>query len=563
MEKEDNLGGGDDLNTKVDNLRARIRQSSVLGDSNYDGTNVNRSFRVLQNPNQDHKDSLTADCDSICVSSFVGRTTSKPTVEKPKSGKSTSLNSAFDMPTDVMGMVNSLPSLNDGKPDTLDVEEIAYSSKPKGNDPTPSVSKLFGMEYPDPSSYLHASVEGEGFGLKIQTNDSGNYVNTQAGGVTNESNDPSLNISNDTPIVNSIDINMKPNSYVRAAGASSMVKTKDHVNFRPMVAEKVFDGVNISIPRKVVENAKYGLKQIMMNAKGFFFFKFDTWAGLDAVLEGGPWMIRNSPIILKKWSMNTSLHKDELTRIPIWVKLHDVPIQIFEEDGISLIATYLVNSDADFKELITIVVSTPVVNDNNDGFQQLRNKKRTNKGSLPSNQIPKGVPLSKGFQVGKEFTFNPKVASTGSKGGGTHSEASFKPVLGEDEEEEVENTWDESGIWIFKIHGQALLLLRFPMFSIASWNIRGLNRSPKQKVVRQVVNENNLSVCAILESHVDVAAVFDTCKKNDDRVDVMIMAQTNQSVTEDINADWETRYAKEGNEINIIDGVMICFKEKI
>ncbi|GJU18754.1 reverse transcriptase domain-containing protein [Tanacetum coccineum] len=30
-----------------------------------------------------------------------------------------------------------------------------------------------------------------------------------------------------------------------------------------------------------------------------------------------------------------------------------------------------------------------------------------------------------------------------------------------------------------------------------------------------------------------------------------------------INADWETRYAKKGNEINIIDGVMICFKEKI
>ncbi|GJV37853.1 RNA-directed DNA polymerase, eukaryota, reverse transcriptase zinc-binding domain protein [Tanacetum coccineum] len=36
-----------------------------------------------------------------------------------------------------------------------------------------------------------------------------------------------------------------------------------------------------------------------------------------------------------------------------------------------------------------------------------------------------------------------------------------------------------------------------------------------------------------------------------------------KSMTEDINADWETRYAKEGNEINIIDGVMICFKEKI
>ncbi|GJY34951.1 sodium/hydrogen exchanger 6 [Tanacetum coccineum] len=61
---------------------------------------------------------------------------------------------------------------------------------------------------------------------------------------------------------------------------------------------------------------KYGLKRIVMNAKGFFFFKFDSWTGLDAVLEGGPWMIHNSSIILKKWSMNTSLQKKRLTRIP-------------------------------------------------------------------------------------------------------------------------------------------------------------------------------------------------------------------------------------------------------
>ncbi|GKB94983.1 hypothetical protein Tco_0981120, partial [Tanacetum coccineum] len=40
-----------------------------------------------------------------------------------------------------------------------------------------------------------------------------------------------------------------------------------------------------------------------------------------------------------------------MTRIPIWVKLHDVPIQVFEEDGISLIASYL---EAEFKESITI-----------------------------------------------------------------------------------------------------------------------------------------------------------------------------------------------------------------
>nr|GEX81743.1 zinc knuckle CX2CX4HX4C [Tanacetum cinerariifolium] len=39
--------------------------------------------------------------------------------------------------------------------------------------------------------------------------------------------------------------------------------------------------------------------------------------------------------------MDTRLLKEELTRIPLWVKLHDVPIQVFEEDGISLIATFI------------------------------------------------------------------------------------------------------------------------------------------------------------------------------------------------------------------------------
>ncbi|GKD24600.1 putative reverse transcriptase domain-containing protein [Tanacetum coccineum] len=287
----------------------------------------------------------------------------------------------------------------------------------------------------------------------------------------------------------------------------------------------------------------------MMNAKGFFFFKFDSRSGLDAVLEGGPWMVHNSPIILKKWSMKTSLQKEELTHIPIWVKLHDVHIQVFEEDGISLIATYLgkpimldsytssmckdswgrssfaqclikINSEADFMESITIgipdlnrpghtketirveyewklprcltcnifghtgetcpkkVVTTPVVNDTNvtnDGFQKVVNRKRNNKGSSVGNKIPKGVPVSKGFQVGKEFAFQPKTSNVSSNQDTDKKKisniASPNPfaALGVDDDEEEE--------------------------------------------VRQVVNENNLSVCVILESHVDVAAVYDTCKK--------------------------------------------------
>ncbi|GJV61155.1 zinc knuckle CX2CX4HX4C containing protein [Tanacetum coccineum] len=157
-----------------------------------------------------------------------------------------------------------------------------------------------------------------------------------------------------------------------ALGASAKDQPKVNSNFRTLVANLVFDGVNIYIPRKVVKKVstrfehtiygyfigkrmafpvveyyagnnwvKHGLKRIMMNSKGFFFFKFDSRAGLEAVLEGGPWLIHKSLIILKKWSMDTRFLKEELIRIPIWVKLHDVPIQVFEEDGISLIATFI------------------------------------------------------------------------------------------------------------------------------------------------------------------------------------------------------------------------------
>ncbi|GJX84218.1 sodium/hydrogen exchanger 6 [Tanacetum coccineum] len=303
----------------------------------------------------------------------------------------------------------------------------------------------------------------------------------------------------DSPIVQFVDINMIPKSY---AGAATKDQINVNFNFCSLVADKVFDGVNISIPRKVIKKvslrfentlygyfigkrmafpvveyyvktnwAKYGLKRIMMNAKGLFFFKF------DAVLEGGPWMV------------------------------------LFEEDRISLIAMYLgkpimldsytssmckdswgrgsfarclieINSDADFIESIILgipdldgpcetcpkkVVATSVMNDTNvtnDGFQKVVNRKHTNKGSSAGNKLPKGVLVGKGFQVGKEFAFQPKATSSNGNTG-TRSETNPKAgpsknmkddsllitkdtntrqqdTMDDDEEEEVENIWDES-----------------------------------------------------------------------------------------------------------------------
>ncbi|GJZ25338.1 zinc knuckle CX2CX4HX4C containing protein [Tanacetum coccineum] len=290
-----------------------------------------------------------------------------------------------------------------------------------------------------------------------------------------------------------------PISYVGAVGANNKDQPKVMSNFRHLLAYLVFNGVDISIPRKVVEKVssrlentlygyfirkrmafpvveyyarnnwgKHGLKRIMMNSKGFFFFKFESQAGLEAVLEGGPWLIRKAPIILKKWSTDTKLLKEELTRIPIWVKLHDVPLQVFEEDDISLIASFIgklvmldsytssmcndswgrssfarclieVNSETDLVEAVTIgipsltgedftketirvdplIVATPtVVNTSmvvtptveNEGFQAV-GKKKKKKGKLKTSNSGQFV----GPSIHQNFRYEPKASTSAPK----------------------------------------------------------------------------------------------------------------------------------------------------
>ncbi|GJR75180.1 reverse transcriptase domain-containing protein [Tanacetum coccineum] len=106
-----------------------------------------------------------------------------------------------------------------------------------------------------------------------------------------------------------------------------------------------FLGTSLAFPivQKYVNNAwsNFGLQNLMKTDDGVFMFKFASKEGLEKVLQRGPWMIRKSPIILTKWSPNLSLKKGEVTCVPVWVKLHGVPILAFSGDGLSLIATQI------------------------------------------------------------------------------------------------------------------------------------------------------------------------------------------------------------------------------
>ncbi|GJS24825.1 zinc knuckle CX2CX4HX4C containing protein [Tanacetum coccineum] len=242
--------------------------------------------------------------------------------------------------------------------------------------------------------------------------------------------------SHDSPIAQAVGINTKSTSYAGAAGASTKDQPKVNSNFRPLVDDPVFDGVNISIPRKVVK---------------------------------------------KKWLMDTRLLKEDLTRILLWVKLYDVPIQVFEEDGISLIATIIgkpvmldsytssmcndswgrsrfarflsdVNLEADLVDVVTIgipsltgdgftketirvdplivttsTVVTPAVEKLNDGFQMMGKKKKRKGDASKSSSMLKNT--------GTSFK-NDNISTSNSYSALNDDE--------EDEDEDVENVYDKS-----------------------------------------------------------------------------------------------------------------------
>ncbi|XP_022003024.1 uncharacterized protein LOC110900443 [Helianthus annuus] len=147
-------------------------------------------------------------------------------------------------------------------------------------------------------------------------------------------------------------------------------RNKREVNFRFMQPVETRDDADIVIPKEVVEQvqdkfenvlygyflgnrlpypvveyyaknvwAKFGFSKLMMNSAGFFFFKFGSNEGMMKVLEGGPWLIRKIPLFLNKWSPKVSLKKDGIKTIPLWVKLHNVPIAVYTDDGLSLLAS--------------------------------------------------------------------------------------------------------------------------------------------------------------------------------------------------------------------------------
>nr|GEU87295.1 hypothetical protein [Tanacetum cinerariifolium] len=118
----------------------------------------------------------------------------------------------------------------------------------------------------------------------------------------------------------------------------------------------------------IVENyvknawAKYGFERAIYR-NGFFFFKFSSHEGMAKTLDAGPWFIRSMPIVVYEWSANTKLKNEEIKKVLVWVKIHNVPMVVFSKTRLSLITTQLgfceLSSECDVLETIVVAIPLP------------------------------------------------------------------------------------------------------------------------------------------------------------------------------------------------------------
>ncbi|GJV35582.1 zinc knuckle CX2CX4HX4C containing protein [Tanacetum coccineum] len=77
---------------------------------------------------------------------------------------------------------------------------------------------------------------------------------------------------------------------------------------------------------------KWGLTVIVL-------FKFKSKDGLQSVIENGSWLVDQKPLFVQTWVAGICLNKPEPTRIPLWVKIYNVPLEAWNVEGISRIAS--------------------------------------------------------------------------------------------------------------------------------------------------------------------------------------------------------------------------------
>ncbi|XP_052208514.1 uncharacterized protein LOC127812192 isoform X2 [Diospyros lotus] len=105
--------------------------------------------------------------------------------------------------------------------------------------------------------------------------------------------------------------------------------------------------IDSQLPFQVVQSIArqfwrcFGFIEVISNNSGCFLFRFDSEENMIKVFDGGPWHFTQCPLILRIWEVGMDFSRAILSAVPIWVKIFNIPLEGWNEEGIATAASAL------------------------------------------------------------------------------------------------------------------------------------------------------------------------------------------------------------------------------
>ncbi|KAM7528944.1 hypothetical protein LguiB_032354 [Lonicera macranthoides] len=86
---------------------------------------------------------------------------------------------------------------------------------------------------------------------------------------------------------------------------------------------------------------QYGSIKIYLLKTGVFVMEFADEAAIVSAMEGESWTFENKPMILKPWSIDVNLEKEDMITVPIWVRFPNLKLHLWFTNVISKLANVI------------------------------------------------------------------------------------------------------------------------------------------------------------------------------------------------------------------------------
>ncbi|KAL2250080.1 UNVERIFIED_CONTAM: hypothetical protein Sindi_2481700 [Sesamum indicum] len=253
-----------------------------------------------------------------------------------------------------------------------------------------------------------------------------------------------------------------------------------------------------------------GLREVTGTTNGFFFFQFKLVADVEDIIEGEPWLFQGQPIVLQKWEPGMVLRKLKHTQVPVWIKLRHLPVELWTEEGLSIVASGVACTRLDFARVCVmldvnskmskhIIIMTP------DGKEE----NYCAKLMWSMNGYPR-VGALRGPMVTERTRDHPTphIVEKQTKDRGTHPTAAGPSREERGKDIVTYNSFDalhllDSAEGSSSGPKRSNPVLGDPL-NLAIWNVRGLNKRDHQLAVKDIIAEFKLHFIGLLETRVRI-----------------------------------------------------------